>query len=366
MSCRPRVDSFLWGALILLLSGSYLWADPPAKVDPQSENKSAAADAEESSPSDGQPAAKAKPEKKDQPSINNHLRLKRDINGDPVALQTSIVRYVPASGKGDLVVDLVGVVHVGDPWYYQALNKWFDQYGVVLYELVAPEDRRIPDPEKGSDSPLHMIQKVMQSVLDLRHQLDLVNYRRDNFVHADMSPEQIQKTIAERGDNGITLFLSVTADMLRQQNLKQRELEKNPEKLKALEEQFKDFDPLALMTDEYGSVKLKRMMAEQFADLTGVGSGLGGTLDTILIKDRNGAAMQVFQKQLAEGKKHIAIFYGAAHMPDFERRLTSEFGLKRDKIEWMTAWDLSMRRKSPVEGVLTGVLEEFIRQSLKE
>lgn len=352
MALRPRYVAglkryFVLAGVLLFCFCTLLLADP-------SVDKNA-------SPSDNAPANG----EDDKPSIDNHLRLQRDINDDPVALQTSIVRYVPASGEGDLVIDLVGVVHVGDPWYYQALNKWFGQYDVVLYELVAPEEKRIPNPEEGRSSPLHMIQKIMQSVLDLRHQLDEVDYRKENFVHADMSPTEMQEAMAERGDNGLTLMLSVTADLLRQQNLRQRELEGSPEKLRELEEQLENFDPLAMMTDEFGSVKLKRMMAEQFSQLNGVGTGLGATLDTILVKDRNEAAMRVCQKQIVEGKKRIAIFYGAAHMPDFEERLVRDLGMKRDKVEWMTAWDLTMRRKSPIEGVLNSVLEELVRQSFQ-
>jgi hypothetical protein len=67
---------------------------------------------------------------------------------------------------------------------------------------------------------------------------------------------------------------------------------------------------------------------------------LGNTLHRILVVDRNKAALRVFQTELAKGKKRIAIFYGAAHMEDFEQRLTSQFGLKRQRDEWLTAWDL--------------------------
>jgi hypothetical protein len=81
-------------------------------------------------------------------------------------------------------------------------------------------------------------------------------------------------------------------------------------------------------------------MAEQFEQITGPGAGLGNTLQRILVADRNKAALRVFQTELAKGKKRIAIFYGAAHMEDFEKRLTSQFGLKRQNEQWLTAWDL--------------------------
>ena len=76
----------------------------------------------------GSPQTSASKKKSDKPSINNHQRLKRDTKGDPVALQTSIARYVPASGDGKLIVDLIGVVHIGDPAYYEYLKRHFEQY----------------------------------------------------------------------------------------------------------------------------------------------------------------------------------------------------------------------------------------------
>ena len=99
-------------------------------------------------------------------------------------------------------------------------------------------------------------------------------------------------------------------------------------------------DLVTQLFDPDGAVKLKRTFAEQFEQATGPGGGLGGTLNRILVADRNQAALRVFQTELAKGKKRIAIFYGAAHMEDFEKRLTSQFGLKRQNEQWLTAWDL--------------------------
>jgi hypothetical protein len=84
--------------------------------------------------------------------------------------------------------------------------------------------------------------------------------------------------------------------------------------------------------------KLKRFLATQLA-MQGTGA-MGETLNTLLIEDRNEAALKVFQTEMASGKRKMALFYGAAHMPDFEKRLLADYGLKRDKVEWVTAWDL--------------------------
>ncbi len=66
----------------------------------------------------------------------------------------AIVHLVPAIDptKSDLVRStLVGArPHIGEKEYYEALNKRFEGYDVVLYELVAPAGtlafRRRPKP----------------------------------------------------------------------------------------------------------------------------------------------------------------------------------------------------------------------------
>ena len=64
--------------------------------------------------------------------------------------------------------------------------------------------------------------------------------------------------------------------------------------------------------------------------------------------------MKVLEQQIKEGKKKIAIFYGAGHMSDFHRRLVDDLGAKLYEQEWLTAWDLERqpKRKSPLEMLL--------------
>ena len=50
---------------------------------------------------------------------------------------------------------------------------------------------------------------------------------------------------------------------------------------------------------------------------------------------------QVVTAQLAAGKKHVAIFYGAGHLPDMGERLVKDFKLQRTSERWLTAWNLA-------------------------
>jgi hypothetical protein len=270
-------------------------------------------------------------------AANQFARIKRDASGQPVALETAIVRYEPVSGEGGLTVDLIGAIHVADRPYYEQLNKQFEQYDVLLYELVAPQGTRIPKGGKrDSGNPINLLQQVMKTVLDLDSQTERIDYTKKNFVHADLSPEGMAEAMRNRGDTGLTVILSVASDLLRQQNL--QELTKQGGQTKE-----EDPDILSLLLDPSGSAKLKRIMAEQMIQFTTGAGGLGNTLNTILVTDRNKAAIKVLQAQLAKGKKKIGIFYGLAHLNDFDRRLREDFGLKRSSEQWLTAWDLHIK-----------------------
>ncbi len=276
---------------------------------------------------------------------DHYIRVKKDANGEDAFLETAIVRFGSAGGEGGLVVDLIGAVHVADRSYYEKLNTLFRHYDVLLYELVAPKGTRVPlGGGSGQQNPLSFLQNMTTEMLDLDLQMSHIDYTAKNFVHADLSPDEMAKAIADRGDNGVTLFLSIASDMMREMNRQDRSQDE-PSPADALAEI--DLFSLFLQPDGDSSLKLKRVFARQFGGLSN-GSGLGKTLETILVDDRNQAAMRVFQSEIAKGKKRIGIFYGAAHLADFEERLGKDFGLKRTKIFWLPAWDL--RDHSPASG----------------
>lgn len=301
-----------------------------------------------------------RPKDEQESQSKRFLRIQRSMEDQPLALQTSIVRYVPAEGEGETIVDLIGVVHIGDRAYYEKLNKQFETYDVLLYELVAAPEDRVPTREKvqAADGLLAAFQKLGPALLSLESQMDHVDYTKKNFVHADLSPTEMAKAIKERGDDPRTLFLSVVADLIRQGNLEKLREQKGAGDDDGDLKEAEELDPFALLMDPNGARKLKLVLAEQFVADADLNGGLGPTLGTILIEDRNKAAMKVFQKELAKGSKRIGIFYGAAHMPDFEKRLQNDFGLKRESVRWLTAWDLQRRGKGPaIDRILRALIE---------
>jgi hypothetical protein len=274
-------------------------------------------------------------------SDGTFLRVVRTDKGQPLAMETSIARYVPKDGKSGVVVELVSAVHVGERDYYAALNKAFEGYDVVLYELVAPEGTRVPKGGGKAKSVVSGLQNSLKDLLDLEFQLNEVEYTRDNFVHADMSPEAFAKAMADRGESIWGMMFKMMGHAMAQQMSN-----KNAPN---------DLDVLMALFSPNRALEMKRLMAGQFENLETLTTALGGPDGSTLIEGRNRAALAVLKKQLDGGKKKIAIFYGAGHMPAFERQLAADFGLKFDSERWLEAWNLRDKRDSAKGGVLGGL-----------
>ncbi|HEY2251094.1 MAG TPA: hypothetical protein VGH74_08540, partial [Planctomycetaceae bacterium] len=194
------------------------------------------------------PAAKAVPKNNER-----FMRVERDPAGDEIALQTAIVRFESddPERKG-YVVDLVGAVHVGERSYYEALNDEFEKYDAVLYELVAAEGTRVPKGAKTGGHPLAMLQNGMKDMLGLEHQLEYVDYTKDNLVHADMSPDDFAKSMKDRKENVGTIFMRLMAAGMAKQAADESRGKST------------DADLLFALFDSNRSLKLKRVMADQF------------------------------------------------------------------------------------------------------
>ncbi len=292
------------------------------------------------------------------PSKTQFLRMRGD-RSQPLSLDTAVVSY-QATGLGGAQVDLIGAVHIGEPSYYAQLNELFDGYDVLLYELVAPEGTQIPrggQRERGFN-PVAMLQDGAKSMLGLESQLEQIDYTKKHFVRADMTPSQIAEKMAERGDTAMTLALDTLADVIRQQNLMQRQAaEGEPQGLAALAA----MDQHVSLADMLGNpLKMKRMLAQQFAQTGSLDQAMGSALNQLLIVDRNAEALKGLQKQLAAGKRKIGIFYGAAHLPDLEQHLLDDFGLRKTDQRWLTAWDLTSA-KQPKLGEPAGLLLNMLK-----
>lgn len=256
---------------------------------------------------------------------------------DPIALDTAIVSFDATEVNGAGVngagvngtgtrVDLVAAVHVGERSYYDVLNRRFADYDVVLYELVAePETRLTPQLAERRDNPVNVLQGGMQDALGLSHQLASVDYLRDNFVRADMTPQEFMASMRKREESFAKMFFRMAGNALAAQSE---------------DAGAGDLRIMAALLKPDREHQLKLAMAEQLFRFGGSLRALDGPEGSTLVTERNKKALDGLREQMALGKKRVAIFYGAAHMPDLQKHLEEDFQLRRGVVEWIEAWNL--------------------------
>jgi hypothetical protein len=265
------------------------------------------------------------------------VRVKYDDKGKPLAMQTAIVRYAVAPSKKDskqkpVTVDLVGAVHIGDIAYYRKLNEQFKQYDALLYELVAPEGT-IVKPGRGTSNahPIGAMQNAIKSFLELDHQLEFVDYTPANFVHADMSPDEFAQSMKDRNESFLQLYFRLMGEAMAHQD----ELAKNGPS---------DFELLSALFANDRPRRLKTVLAKQLSEMELLMVSFGGEQGSSIISERNKKALGVLNRQLADGKKRVGIFYGAGHLNDMDKRLRTDFKLEPVSVTWLTAWDLAEKK----------------------
>ncbi len=257
----------------------------------------------------------------------NFIRFVEEEASD--SLQTAVVGYEsPQKAR----VDLVGAIHIADKAYFDALNVRFKSYDAVLYELVGPsfEERSKPEVKKEGQNLqwVGQMQTMMRDTLKLRGQLESIDYTAKNFVHADMDLSQFTQTQTQKQESFLSLYFKA-AQAQKEVNEK-RGVNSDAAGLVML---------LKILTMKDSSLELKRMIAQEFDSVEDIMAGMETSGGTVLVGERNRVALEVMDKEIAAGKKRIAIFYGAAHLGDMEERLIKK-GFKRTKVEWLKAWDL--------------------------
>ena len=242
-------------------------------------------------------------------------------NEDGAQLRTSIVTYKRDDG---VRVHLVGALHIAEKSYFKDLQKTFKDYDALLYELVGD---RPPPPGARSSNPLSMLQRWMKNTLELEFQLDAIDYRKKNFIHADMNVETYLRLSRERGESIFSLMLRAM----------QHELERQRRGEQVA--QITIVDLVRVFLSKNRSNQMKLVFGRQFEHIEATLSGLEGKQGSVILTERNKVAMRVLKETLDDGKENIGIFYGAGHMPDLEKRLL-KLGFKKTASEWRVAWNM--------------------------
>ena len=246
------------------------------------------------------------------------IRIKE--TDEAAKLQTAVFGYE----RDGVRVDLIGAIHLADAHYYEFLNKHFKSYEVILFEMVGGENlgggqkpAAVDAPEKEDKlAGLRMLYDTMEKALGLTGQGALIDYFAENFVHADLTMAEFDALQDEKGESLLGFMI--------QAGIAAKRPSREPNSLNLMR---------GMLSGQPNLVKLELMHTMAQGD-TQIDSLAG---ENVIISDRNAKCMEVLDIQVAAGKKHLGIFYGAAHFPDMERQLL-EKGYKQVSRKWLTAW----------------------------
>jgi len=113
----------------------------------------------------------------------------------------------------------------------------------------------------------------MKNVLGLTFQLDEVDYSPDNFVHADISPEDFKNSMNEKGESFLSMFMRMWLVGIQQQAT-------NPNAVS-------DMDLIMALLSPKRERDLKVLAAKQFIEMDPVMDVLEGENGSTIISTRN-------------------------------------------------------------------------------
>ena len=279
-----------------------------------------------------------------------YMRVVQTEDG-AIQLQIALRSFTPPRPTAP-VIWLAAVAHIGDSNYYHALQRRLDEQPLVLFEGVGR-------PDAGDDAPAKpdvagrphnpwmrhaaddSLQSTMASSLGLVFQLEAIDYDRPHFRNSDLSLRQIQRLLTgppgkAAGDTGTKPNAQFIALM-----------------------QVMDGHSLLGMIAQFGmrllgsSPKLqamtKLMLIEIFGQLNGDFTKMGAAspeikeLLRVLIESRNQIVLEDLKVELKKDRPpaSLAVFYGAGHMGDLQKRLVRELRYRPGTDVWLTAFSVN-------------------------
>ena len=279
-------------------------------------------------------------------ALERHRRARRELPDELDALAAGDARLARACADGWGRALRYRVT--GATFALTSLGADGEPGGVGADADLAFADQAPIDP--GELSGEGGMQKDLADALGLVFQLEAVDYNGARWRNSDLSIEEVMARVRERGGEGAAgdLFGALAGDSF-----------------------FADVAGgliriLGMTSSGRGIMKLVGVEVLARADqLMAEPPGEMKELMEVLIHDRNAAVIDDVRDVLAgeAERRSIAIFYGAAHMPDLERALVEELGYRRRGEAWLPGvtldtTDLGLSAKR------VNTLRDLIRSSL--
>lgn len=190
------------------------------------------------------------------------------------------------------------------------------------------------------------LQRELARMLGLEFQLDRINYAQPAWVVSDMTFAQLEQAFKRRG---------VTDGMV-QGSLRGGGL--SGDAIGTVMTILKFMDAAS---GGSASEAVKVLMVQVLGSKTAAQGDMLGEEGKVILDDRNEVVWADLQQRLAAAPpQRIAIFYGAAHMADFARRLV-ESGYTAGEVTWSTTLSADPRRAGIDEATMKSLRDAMER-----
>ena len=292
-----------------------------------------------------------------------YIRITEVPDGE-IQLQVAIRKLEHATDSNAPPIWLSAVAHVGEKSYFDTIQKHLDQQALVLFEGVGfhPNKATRLKGERGAgnfqrDMVEKSIQEDIAKSLGLLYQLGAIEYDRSNFLNSDMSAQEFmthfqlgtKQSILSgnaKEDRDATRFMATIAGTSAVTKILKGFL-----KLFGTSPKFQGVARLVLI-ETLGS------LGNEISNTDKLPESMQKLMKMILQK-RNKIVLQDLRKVMnaKERPKSISIFYGAAHMPHLETRITKSLEYKPASDTWLTCFSVR-----PDQQGLTETDIKFVRR----
>lgn len=288
------------------------------------------------------------------------LRVQESTNGS-IALQVVVRELVPAR-RGDPVVRLVGVTHLGTAEYYEGLQTLLNREPLVLFEGVGATNKQF----MSTQEERYALQPALAKALRLRFQLQAIDYSGTNFVNSDLTMQELARVMAGNqdpaaaggDDSALGEMISVmdgsswTGVMVK------------------FGVAFIETSPKLRATVRLVLIETLGSMEGDLGEAKGLPPSMRRLME-VLIRERNKAVLRDVSQAIERGRKSrrnrlpsIAVFYGAGHLADFEKRLCEDLGYRPGADDWRTAFDVHPK-KAGLGAADVAMARKMVREQLK-
>lgn len=270
-------------------------------------------------------------------SVEPFLRI-QDGGGGTRILEIA-VRTLRAPNDAPLRIHLVGVSHIGTQAYYDALQALLDGMDLVLFEGVGGDREEFlqRDPEADAEE----LQPALARALGLRFQLHAMDYGRPHFVNSDLSPGELMAFFSGQSPGDFTreglARLEATMSAIQGQGLE-------ADLSRLFLGMMSRHPPFALGV-RWALVEILGAVRGDLAAVQGLPEDVS-QLFRVLLRERNAVVIADLARLMDRPAppRNVAVFYGAAHMHELQKRLTRDFEFQVEDSLWLPAFQGNLAR----------------------